>query len=93
MLICKAKAIADSSYSLNRDFSQYKQTGLHCMIISVRSFRILCKEDKSLSFHFMIEEAESGIRRDLPVLLSPLKQTRHNVIYTETLEYPPNRLL
>lgn len=41
----------------------------------------------------MIEEAESGIRRDLPVLLPPLKQTRHNVIYTETLEYPPNRLL
>lgn len=48
VLICKPKAATDPNYLLNRGFSQYKETSLSYMIISVRTFRILYKEGESL---------------------------------------------
>ncbi|XP_074437197.1 4-galactosyl-N-acetylglucosaminide 3-alpha-L-fucosyltransferase 9 isoform X1 [Larus michahellis] len=49
VLTCKPKAVTDPNYSLNRGFSQYKGTGLSYMIISVRTFRILYKEEQIMT--------------------------------------------
>jgi len=48
VLICKPKVVTDTNYSLNRGFSQYKETSLSYMIIYVHSSRILYKEGESL---------------------------------------------